>query len=78
LNQIDIISIQPFETSLIQNQKLVSTVNETYMLNSKLILSFLNKCGFNNKTFNGEEVTGFIDNMKNQWIKYNIEYKNKQ
>jgi hypothetical protein len=59
--------------ALMQKLKLRTNVNETYLLNSKLILRFLAKNGFNN-SFNGESIKTYVESMKKEWLDYDIEF----
>jgi hypothetical protein len=59
--------------ALMQKLKLRINVNETYLLNSKLILRFLAKNGFNN-SFNADAVSTYVDTMKKEWLDHDIEY----
>lgn len=76
LHQCDMASLMPFECYMMVRWMPQTTTNETYLLNSKLILSYLARINLNN-SFNSDEVDLHIRQMESKWIDYDIKLWNK-
>lgn len=65
----------PMELYLMVGWRPRTDTIEIYQGQSKLILNFLAKAGFNNQTFSAFEIEKHVETLeKSDWIEYDIKY----
>eukprot|EP00347_Sterkiella_histriomuscorum_P022751 403337292 len=74
LNQCDMAALIPLELYILAKWLPRVDSNQIYQGQSKVVLSFLSKAGFNNNTYNHANIEKMIQNIERQWIKYDIKY----
>ena len=72
LHQIDLACLVPLELFIIARYWPQTTVNQTYLLMSQLLISFFQRAGFANGKGDPRKVNDFINSMKDYWLRYDI------
>ena len=72
LNQCDLASLIPLELFLSAKLWPQITTNETYLLNSQLVIDFMNRQGFGSGHGDPKAVRSFIEAMREEWLDYDI------
>ncbi|TNV79108.1 hypothetical protein FGO68_gene4215 [Halteria grandinella] len=72
LHQCDLAALIPFELFMLARVKPQTTTNETYLMFSQILMDFFFKRGYAPEGADRNAVTRFIDNMRDQWLKYDL------
>lgn len=75
LNQVDMSAVTPLEVAVMTKTRPQLTTIETYLLMSKLWLSFLRRLNLNDPSLDWGSVNGTIDRMRDQWLIYDVKYE---